>query len=247
MEEMIPQLVQLQRLDSRMRILRDFLEQAPELEAGLAAERQAAEDEISDQRAALEGAKQSLRKKESELASAEDRLGQIQAKLNQVKTNKEYDAALAEIAKQKAVIDDVESEILMLYDEVEGSEAARSELEATWQARADEFDDKASNLKGKIGGAESESAEKIDERAQLTESMAAEVLSQYEQLLDRVSPVVVNADQEVCLGCHTRIPAQRYNEVLKGETIINCTKCYRLLVNPGLDLSVENEDLLDAP
>jgi len=140
LDRRITDLIELARLDTRIGELNEFNDKLPGLRTALADERQAAEDDIEAEREKLESAKKNLRKKEAELVDGEEKLKQIQGKLNQVKTNKEYDAALAEIAKQKGLNGGIESDIIVLFDEVEEAEKMRLELEAGWQEKIDGID-----------------------------------------------------------------------------------------------------------
>ena len=59
------------------------------------------------------------RKKEKELEADKDKIKKFEAKLYEVKTNKEYQALLKEIEAAKAANDKTEEDILVLMDKVE--------------------------------------------------------------------------------------------------------------------------------
>ena len=242
MEAIVRDLIELQRIDWRIASLSGFMDELPSLRGALAAERAEAEAEVSAEREKLDLARENLRKKERELADGEEKLKQIQARLNQVKTNKEYDAALAEIAKQKGVNSDIESEILMLYDEVEESEGKKAELEGTWQARDRVFKEKEKALEDKAAQKSAELLEKQAEREKLVAEIDKKSLELYEKITRASGTAVANARSEVCLGCNTKIPAQLYNLVLKGETICQCAQCHRILVHPEAVVFVDEDD-----
>jgi uncharacterized protein len=241
-EQIIRDLVELQRLDARIGRLSDFMGRLPELRAALAAERQAAEDKITAERDKLEQAKRALRRKESELKDGEEKARQIQARLNQVKTNKEYEAALKEVEERKRLNGDVESEILVLYDEVEASENERDALEAGWKERAADFDRQRAALDAKAAAAESELGERRQEFDAVVAATAAEILTTYQTLKTKYPRPVARAEREVCTGCNTRIPPQTYNLVLKADKAIQCPSCWRMLVHPDCHIGDGDEE-----
>ena len=111
-------LLELQRIDIRIEALESFLESFPDKESELGAERGDAEGKVEKKRSELEEARKELRLKERRLEDGEEGLKQIQARLNQVKTNKEYEAALKEMEDQKQANSRLEGDILVLYDKV---------------------------------------------------------------------------------------------------------------------------------
>lgn len=236
MNEVVKNLLELQRLDIRIEVLRGFLDARPGLRDELAGERRAAEDDIADKRGQLEEAKQELRGKERALADGEDKLKQIHVKLNAVKSNKEYEAALKEIEDQKAVNGRAEEQILLLYDKVEEAGQAKKKLEEKWDALAAEFDRRGQELSAKAEAAETELAGLRKQRDELAAGIAPADLAHYDKVRNKSGRAVARAEGEICRGCHCRIPAQLYNEVLKGEQLIPCNNCSRILVHTDIEI-----------
>jgi hypothetical protein len=243
MNKMNQDLIELQKADIRIEVLEKFTSSVPVLEAELAAERKAEEDLMAAKKAELETAKKDLRHAERELAAGEDKLKQIQVKLNAVKTNKEYEAALKEIEDQKKANGKVEEQILLLYDRVDEAEAAGKKLEKEWKDKAGEFEARAAELAHKAGRARAELEAKKQERGKTALDMNAELLKRYEYVRSKAGRAVARADAEVCRGCNHHIPAQVYNEVLKGEHVISCNNCVRFMVHTDKDLEDGLEEI----
>jgi len=231
LSEAIERLQELQRLDlalaERQKIGGDY----PAALAGL-------EDEFNREKAGLEGkraALQELQKKrrhqEGALADGEEQLKKSRVKLNQVKTNKEYEATLKEIEGLRHKNSALEEEVLLLYDEVEAAEKQLKESERVWR----EFEVAAAGRRRVLDEAkvraEAEAAELLSRREQLAPLLGAE-LAHYERLRKGLgNPVVVPAESETCMACDTRVPAQLYNQILRNEQIIHCPSCSRYLVH----------------
>lgn len=231
MNQTITDLIELQKKDIKIAFLEKFLEQAPGLLTEVADQRQAAEGAIEAKHCQLDQARQNLKRKERELEDGESRIEQLQVKLNQVKTNKEYEAALKEIEDQKARNSAIEDDILGLFDEVEEAEEAKGQLESRWSEQAAGFDRQTHDLEARVRTAGEELEKATEARKQLVETLAPEIVGLYEKVKNATGRSVVKADKEICHGCYRQIPAQMYNMVLKGEEVIKCPNCQRIMVH----------------
>jgi len=230
-DKVILGLVELQRLDIRLKVLDDFLESAPQERAALDDEKKQAEADMDNKREELDETKKTLHRAESGLADREEKIRQITAKLNQVKTNKEYEAALKEIDEQKRHIGKLEEEILQLYDKVEEVQQQRQKLEAGWKDWLREFEGRRSELESRISAAEKELEARRADRESLAPTLDDEAIKLYDKSSQKKGRALARADKEVCLGCNVHVPAQLYNEVLQGSRVINCSGCQRILVH----------------
>ena len=69
------------------------------------------------------------------------------------------------------------------------------------------------------------------EREQLCGEIDASLLSRYSRISARRRPAVVLVSKEMCVGCRVGIPPQNYIEILRGESLITCGNCHRILVH----------------
>ena len=74
---------------------------------------------MEDDRRGLEGLNTLHKEKESELKQGQEKLRKAKARLLEVKTNKEYQAMLAEIETLEKGNGRIEEEILVLYDRID--------------------------------------------------------------------------------------------------------------------------------
>ena len=231
MREAIEGLQELQRLDQdlaeRQKISADY----PADLAGLEEAYQREKAELEGKRAGLVELQKRRRHQEGALSDGEEQLKKSQVKLNQVKTNKEYEATLKEIEGLRQKNSALEEEVLLLYDEVEAAEKGLKESERAWgEFEGDSVEKKGALLERK-SRAEAEAAELGGRREQLAARLGPE-LGVYERLRKALGdPVVVPAENETCTACDCRVPAQLYNQVLRNEQIIHCPHCSRYLVH----------------
>jgi predicted nucleic acid-binding Zn-ribbon protein len=57
------------------------------------------------------------------------------------------------------------------------------------------------------------------------------LVERYEKILSRRQPAVVIIHAESCMGCRVDIPPQAYIEIRRGEMIISCAFCHRILIH----------------
>ena len=56
------------------------------------------------------------------------------------------------------------------------------------------------------------------------------ILGRYEFIRERMEhPVIVPVDDGVCSGCNIMIPPQSYNDLQRGQQILSCPNCQRLI------------------
>jgi hypothetical protein len=229
--EAIQQLQELQRLDLELAEHRKISADYPADLAGLDEEQQREEAGLLAKRAELQELQKERRRKEGALSDGEEQLKKSQVKLNQVKTNKEYEATLKEIEALRHRNSDLEGEVLLLYDRVEAAEKGLKESERAGQEFGRAMAEKKRALaEGKVR-AEAAAAE-LEVRREQAAALLGHELGHYARLRKALGdPVVVAAENETCTACDTRVPAQLYIQVLKQEQFIHCPHCSRYLVH----------------
>jgi len=226
-------LVQLQELDLALKQLRDKVRRVPvelgALEQDLAECRRLYESVLKNQE---EGDKH-RRHLESEVEISRQKLSKYKDQLMSVKTNKEYQAMLAEIANCDKEISAKEDQILermILIDEwTEKQRAAKKELDA----REKEISAKRQELEAFRIQSESEMGQLEGQRSVLRQRLSPELVELYERIATvRHGVAVAPALDQSCQGCHVRLRPQLFNEVKTNLQIIRCESCSRILYYP---------------
>ena len=223
-------LINLQQIDSEI----DKLER----------EKQAKPEEIKAIDAAFESKKQALaalektyldlqkqkKDKELELGSKEEAAKKLQGQLFQLKTNKEYQIMLQQIADAKADASMIEEKILIIMEQMDkvkvdtDTEKQRLKTEETTfnvqkntiQTRIKEIDDRLAVLEG--------------QRKQAIPGIDPKIFVQYERILtNRDGLAIVLAKDNSCQGCNMFVPPQVINLIKMYEHIITCETCNRIL------------------
>lgn len=224
-------------------LLHELDEKLVTLQASLArfpGQRQAVEQRLADERVRLDQVKHRIAEtqlnrkkieKDIETLTAEER--KFQGQLPLVKKNEEYSALLHEIAGAKRKRSDRETDLLVLMEEEErqaGEKPAIEKALATVQAETGErlaaFAAEESR--------ERELASAIDaQRAALTAKLAPAMRNRYERIrASREGRAVVPIVKGACGGCYRGQPPQMLQEARRGDRLIVCDGCGRLLIWP---------------
>ena len=182
---------------------------------------------------------------EQGIAELEDKIKRSKARMNEVKNNKEYQAILKEIGELQNEIGEKEDSALELMETIDhlGRELKTMEKEIAKHRQKLEGDKKelqheADQLKDRLGRIEA-LQEKV--RAQLE----PELWKRSELLLQKQAGIAVAAvDGGVCQVCHLNIPPQKFIELQRDESLMQCPNCHRFMYWPGHEAyCVFEEDL----
>ena len=230
MVQKIKQLIELQLCDVRIREVEKKRQQGPERIRKLTEKLKKSEKGFQDQQDRLDACMRERRDMEGEVEDLEARIGKSNAKLSAVASNREYKAALKEVEDLKRGKSAAEDQILSVMEEVdqltvtcEEERKKQQELSEKVKAECREIEVETASLDKVIQDLESE-------RARLSEGIDPELLNRYSFLIDRkdglaLSPVI----KGVCQSCHMDIPPQRFNEVIRGDRLITCPHCNRII------------------
>ncbi len=222
---------ELQEIDAGLDQIRDTQESfAPKL------------DNIKEDIALLEGAEQEYQQELSakeierrDLRDVVERLkgliAQSKEKITQVSNNKEYFAVLKELEHNQKSVEKQDLELLGLIEEIDSIKEQiadnEKELSAKHDAMAQEekaIANKIATLGRKIKAGERGRLAKAKEIDELT-------LRRYQRIRRRFNNAVVPAEKGTCRGCNVKVPPQVYIDLLKGQELMNCPNCQRIMVN----------------
>jgi uncharacterized protein len=230
----IQHLIRLQQLDSEIESARRRIAEIPSVQTALAARLERATADVAAVKERL-GANQHDRKKiEAEVATIQTRLSKYKGQLLELKTNKEYQTMQHEIAMAETAIRSHEDRVLEYMEEAETLtrelKAAEAELKTQQAAIAAErgaLDSEAATLQKRVD-------ETTASRGGVASQLSPEALRLFEHVArQRKGLAVAEARDGSCSVCHVRMRPQMYNEVRRGETLIQCESCLRILYAPA--------------
>lgn len=226
----IQHLVRLQQLDSDIEAARRRIAEIPSVQNALAARLDRATAAVAAVKDRLAASQADRKKIEAEVASIQARLSKYKGQLLELKTNKEYQTMLHEIATAEAAIRSHEDVVLERMEEAEnlGRElkAAEAELKSQQAAVAAE--------RGTLDAEATALGARVDESTKARAGVAAQLQPDTLRLFEfvargRKGQAVAEARDGTCTVCHVRMRPQVFNEVRRGDTLIQCESCQRIL------------------
>lgn len=226
----IEQLVELQKVDDQIHVIRKDLTSAPkEIE-----ELKAAFTRLEDERTRVQDKLEHLKEQEKRLnIDIEDDAGRIKkskSKLMQVGNTKEYQAMMREMDSLEKMNRDREEEKNVMIEELNRVNESYAETEERYAAMQAELAEKEANLAARTEKAQNELKGLDERRRETSKDIPLPVLSRYEFIRERLEyPVIVPVHGGICSGCNISIPPQSYIELQKGKQILSCPNCQRLI------------------
>jgi predicted nucleic acid-binding Zn-ribbon protein len=151
-------------------------------------------------------------------------------RLSNIKSNKEYKAVLKEIEDLKKAKFQREEKSLQVMEEIEVLRKKCQDNDKEVAERRKKLDEEKKEVLIELKALDDELRLFEKKRDLLSQTVEQELLKKYLLLKERkqgqaISPV----SQAVCQVCHMRIPPQMYNELIRGDSLLRCTNCGRII------------------
>ncbi len=230
LETIMRVLIQLQDCDKQIRYYQRKKESGPKeiqrLEDGL----KLAEKELEEGLNQLELLKRERGEAEQGIEDLENRINKSNIKLANIKSNKEYRAALKEIDDFNTEKANLEDKVLEIMEEIEELEersavgkAKRNDLEEKFEKDRDEI------LKT-LKIVDEDIIKLIKKRGHFCQIIDEDLLRRYNSLMEHRGGVAISpVNHGVCQGCHMGIPPQNFNELVRGKELMSCPHCMRII------------------
>lgn len=230
LKDQIQTLVKLQHLDAQIYSLAKEKDQLP-------LEIVRIEKNFEDKKAALLAFEEkskalALKRKEKELnlSSQEERIKKLNAQLTALKTNKEYQTMLGEIASVKTDASLLEEETLKIMDEQDSLKEEIIKEKAHLTEEEKKFQEEKRKIEVRIKEIESAVTDLTAKRSHSIPLIEKRILSTYERVLKaKEGSALVAVKDFSCQGCFMAVTPQVVNEIKMREKLITCESCARIL------------------
>jgi len=230
LREQMERLAVLQTLDLKIREMQREKDQIPARLAALEAEFKKEEETVLSQKVELDRLLKERRHKEKELDEETERVKKTEARVFEIKTNKEYQAILKEIDGAKKLNRQREEEILGLLERFEELQKAAREGEKELAVKRKEYELLISDLRERAAQFDQKMAAEVKERDERQKGLPPDILGKYQMLLEkRQGLAVASVSNGVCHACNMNLRPQLYIELQKQQTLILCPNCSRIL------------------
>jgi predicted nucleic acid-binding Zn-ribbon protein len=179
----------------------------------------------------VDSTRKDLRAREKDLEVANVKRQKLEAKLYEVKTNKEYSAVLLEIEEAKQEKAKTEEDILGLMEMQERLAVDIKDAEQRFKAREEQARQDETVVRKKLAAVEAELATVRTQRTSRAKELPAGLLASYDRILKARGGVAVAAVSAaaVCGGCRVGIRPQAVQELRSGTGLMVCESCGRYL------------------
>ena len=223
-------LIDLQACDTEMGNLQSRIAEGPmkikELENQLVdmdSEYEAAETQLEDLR-------RLRREIDSDIEAINGKIDKANTKLSNIKSNKEYKAALKEIdelTREKSKLEDKAIELMEQVDAL--SEQCRVKKEERERVH-EEINQEKERIVQEMNAMDKAIQSLSRKRGKFCKKVSDDLLRKYDFIRERKAGLALTpVFNGVCQACHMEIPPQRYNELIRGEKLLDCPNCHRII------------------
>lgn len=230
MKEDVQLIIDLQELDQHIlagRKQQELLRKEQKTLAGQAEKLLAVIEQLNQEIAAVQQERATVNQS---LLQEQDNVDKAEARLPEIKTQKEYLAVLKEVDVAKKQAKD-------LQDQLSNSDEAMAALEEDQLEKQQQLDElqqtnssRANEIIEELKDIDDALVSEDAKRERLAMQVPDKIRKKYEMLLVRRKGVaLVEACRGTCMGCNMFLPPQFFNSMLKKQGIDSCPHCNRLL------------------
>lgn len=178
----------------------------------------------------LQDSKDKLKSLRIRLADAEQERENYEKQMDQIQTQREYEALDKEIKLATEKEQQFRKDILREEKRQEELQHALSREESLIKDQEDELLSEEKKINEESKEKESELDKLKKQESKIIPGLDEEILFKFERIIRSKSGIgIVPIKKSICTGCHMLLPAQFQNDVRRGEKILFCPYCSRIL------------------
>ncbi|MGI9536344.1 MAG: zinc ribbon domain-containing protein [Desulfocapsaceae bacterium] len=230
MNELIEQLVALQEIDLVIDKIDGEIKQEQDGLDGRISSLVEREGRISEQETLIDELEKERRTLDDEMADKIAHVKERQSKMMQVQTSREQTALLKEIEDAKRNVKENEEKIVSIMEQVENLNTETTEEKNILKTEKSLVDEEKVKVKTVIDKLSKGKKTKKNKRDKQAGAVNGSMIQKYEILRERRNGLaIVNVLDGVCQGCFMNLPPQKYNMLLRGDQVLECPSCQRLI------------------
>ena len=224
-------LMQLQGLDYQLGELERSKDYLPDMIVNLEGEIKAAQAALDETHDQLEATRLEHKRLELRARDKTVDLERLKSQMMLVKTNKEYDAISREIDHVRNEINTAEEEILKALEAIDQLQAEVGEKKTSLQEVTAVNTEQLNTIRSEIDSVGDKIKIKQGERANVLVRLDKPLVAVYERVRrGKGAGAVVAVKHRACSGCFKNLPPQLVQEIRRGERVITCDSCGRILI-----------------
>lgn len=185
---------------------------------------------IVDKETEIEDIKSEVHVHEEAITEVKAKIKRFESQQDQVKKIEEFNALNQEISRADRERANLEHKLNAAADQLMVEEEALSSLQTTYDSTSENSKTLEEEILANIAEVNKEGITLKEQRDALTSKADPTILAVYEKLVNnKRNRVVVAVSNRCCSGCHIALTAQQENLVRKGERLVFCEHCSRIL------------------
>ncbi len=230
MKDELSQLISLQEVDVEIKRLKEEIISLPTRQQELESRFAGSVKEYLDLKQQLDDAQDEKIQLEAELEIEQQKHQKFKNDLMKATNEKEYTTAVREIDVARKAVSSLETEILKLMEKVEKLEAQVKERAPEMESRRVEVDRQLAAWSAAAVANQQRLDDLSAQRGPMLGALGAEARANYIRLSKmRSGLALAEARDYSCQACRMKIRPQVFNDIRRGETIITCESCGRIL------------------
>ena len=232
-------LMQMSEILDKLKNLQDVLAEKYEIEE----KRKELPKSVSGSKELLERTQKEFIEKNAEYEAEKSKVSALKLELDEavksretgeknmdsIKTHREYEVLEKQISEAKEREDSLRKDLQKeekLRDELQDTLKGIEGLIETTKKDVEESEE---SLSKEMAAYDSQLSELGAKEAEMSEGIDSETIFKFQRIIQRNRKGIVAVKGNVCDGCHMILPAQFANEVHRGEKILFCPYCSRIL------------------
>lgn len=230
----IEQLIVLQKLDGEIIDLEDLINEAPKKISALEEKLTKQKNQQKELSEKIDILIEQEKKLNQEIEEDNTRIKKSKNKLMMTRNSKEYHAMMREMDNLEKTNRMREEEKVALEEDLANQQDYLDSLNEEIERIQEEYQELQQNMEIELGRSREKLEELKSSREEARQKISKPILSRYEFIRSRLNnPVIVPVEGGVCKGCNINIPPQTFIELQKGEQILSCPNCQRLIYWKG--------------
>lgn len=167
---------------------------------------------------------------EKDVEMLDSQIGKANNKLSNIKSNKEYRAALKEIEDLNSQKSRLEDKTLQLMEQMETLSNQCQEKKKGKEDFQQEIAVQKEDIRQKTLIMDQDLKTLAEKRQEYCSNVDGELLKRYNFIRERKAGLALSPVRDaVCLTCNMEIPPQKFIELIKGESLLICPNCHRII------------------
>ena len=164
------------------------------------------------------------------LAESEAKIEKAEKNMEAISTQREYEALDKERSDAEEKAKDYRNKLLREERIILDLDDQLKQNQALIEQQEKDLDERRRGIDAEVAEEKAKLKDLSERKEELSVDIDPEVLFKFERIIrNKMGKGIVAIKNGVCMGCHMILPAQFANNVRKGEEIIFCPYCSRIL------------------